>query len=147
MSKSQNENNPSRRGAIRTALLVLAVPLFLIFFAVIYIIFMTLTPNGTENYSDIKQDVAKRALAFEQYNSNISPLPSFMRKLQVEDVRPITAAEKKQYCHNPSNTSDDPGNPYYYAVVVKVQRLFETRTQLVTEYGCLFLPVDIGSPQ
>jgi hypothetical protein len=100
-------------------------------------------PDGTEQLTGAKQDAAKKAISFEEKNSSISPMPSFLRQLHVDEVRAITSDEKAQYCNNAAYISDDPNDAKYYAVVISSQKLFEAKIT-TTQYACNFLQFDEG---
>jgi hypothetical protein len=95
--------------------------------------------DGTARFVGPERTVAKRAIDFEQRHSSTSPLPSFMRQLHVEDVRPIRPDEKVKYCQDPAYISDDPTDGRYYVVILKSQYLFELGSRMYSEYGCDFV--------
>jgi len=100
--------------------------------------------DGTEKLTGAKQEVAKKALSFEQKNSSVSPMPSFTQQIHVDEVRAISSDEKTKYCTNSAYVSDDPNDPRYYAVVMSLHKLFEAESKSVTELGCDFLQLDEG---
>jgi hypothetical protein len=99
--------------------------------------------DGTASLVGAKKDIAEKAINFERHNSSISPMPSFLRQAHVDEVRPIRSDEKAKYCSDPERTSDDPSNPYYYVVTLRLQWLFGLdKPRIVTEYGCDFTRFD-----
>ncbi len=121
------------------ALLVLAT---LVVAVVAYIVIFAMGSNGASNYSGVENDVAQKAIKFEERNSSISPLPSFMRKLSVTSVRAITEAEASQYCAKDDKTMEVSADNHY-VVVMKDQRLLG-QVSTVTQYGCVLMTFDPG---
>lgn len=82
--------------------------------------------DGTERYSGIKQEVARRALK-DISNYCATPLPPYRPILVVEDVRPAKPNEQGNRCTRPGEISPDPNDPWHYTVVVSVRTFFGIR--------------------